>query len=145
MTGRPPNRRILAQATESACDESTTAKVILAALLGLAILAHCAGPDPAYADDTRGLVPKGSVIERKAKDGTVTRTKLPASRFLYDRAQVDKANACPTAKAEVERKLAEALVAADQARPPASWVTAVKWGAVGGAIVGAFAAGAVLF
>lgn len=121
---------------------SVDLRLLLLGLLVVAGLTRCVGPEPAYADDTRGLLPAGTVVERP----TGERTVLPAPRNLIDRGQMDKANACARSKADTERRLTEALTAAAQVRDPEpSWVTAVKWGAVGGAIVGAFAAGAVLF
>ncbi len=123
---------------------------VVVALLGLALAAYAScSPEPAYADETdetRGVMLEGDVLERRSEGAVVSRTVLPGWRLVIDRGQVDQANACPTAKAELEAKLSETLVVAERmSAPEPRWRVATRWAAVGGAVVGAFIAGAALF
>ena len=101
---------------------------ILLAVLGL----------PARAEPPRAL-PAGTVI---VVDGEKYTTNQPY--WLSSRAQLDAANTAAEMERRLERQLvtcSEALAEAEE--PPPQWQVAVKWGALGVAIGGAFALGVI--
>lgn len=121
---------------------------LVTAITGLLLACYASCGDVAFAEPTRVLKP-GSTLTIVDDEGKVTErliiTPEMGTWFAVSRAKLDRANAT----AELNERLTASLMAcsgtlAEQSRPKPGWRTALKAGAVTGAILGAFFLGLML-
>ena len=113
--------------------------MVIIAVLGLLMAGYATCTPNAHADSM--LLPRGTTIQIPGQP-LVT---LDATHYVVTRPELDRANAAAATSARLTRQLTACTrTVVRVTRPEPGWRIAGRWALIGGAVVGAFVAGAML-